>query len=185
VLEALAFAHSRRDKEGKAMEIVHRDVAPGNVLASYLGEVKLTDFGIAKAEDRVSRTEVGIVKGNAQFMSPEQARGESVDARSDIFSAGLVLYYCLTGQMLYEGQTTVNRLMRAAVGPVTAQFSQIGTMAPEIAEILRRALAQTPAGRYATADEFKRALAPHAGTRRDLAALMDEVFPPAARRDLR
>src|SRR5450432_129639 len=173
VLEALAFAHARRDKDGKPIEIVHRDVAPGNVLASYQGEVKLTDFGIAKAEHRVSRTEVCMVKGNAQFMSPEQARGEAVDARTDIFSAGLVLYYCLTGQMLYDGQTTVNRLMRAAVGPVTAQFSQIGEMAPAVAEILRRALAQAPANRYATAEEFKRALVPHAGTRRDLAALMD------------
>jgi serine/threonine-protein kinase len=185
VLEALAFAHAWRDKDGKVAEIVHRDVAPGNVLVSYLGEVKLTDFGIAKAEHRVSRTEVGMVKGNAQFMSPEQARGEAVDARTDIFSAGLVLYYCLTGQMLYEGQTMVNRLMRAAVGPVTAQFSQIGEMAPAVAEILRRALAQVPANRYASAEEFKRALVVHAGTRRDMVALMDEIFPAPLRRDLR
>jgi serine/threonine protein kinase len=87
--------------------------------------VKLTDFGIAKADQRVSHTEVGMVKGNASFMSPEQARGEVVDLRSDVFSAGLVMFYCLTSQYLYRGETTLNRLLRAAVGPATSQFDQI------------------------------------------------------------
>jgi len=133
----------------------------------------------------VSRTEVGVVKGNAQFMSPEQARGEVVDARSDIFSAGLVLYYCMTGQVLYQSETTANSLLRAAVGPVTAEFSQIGALSAPVAEILRRSLAQDPAKRYQTAEAFKRDLTPHAGTRRELAALMDRLFPVADRRDLR
>ncbi|HEY2899690.1 MAG TPA: serine/threonine-protein kinase [Polyangia bacterium] len=185
VLEALAFAHSQMDKDGKPLDIVHRDVAPGNILISYRGEVKLTDFGIAKAERRISRTEVGMVKGNASFMSPEQARGDSVDVRSDIFSAGLVLYYCLTGQFLYGGETTINRLMRAAVGPATSQFNQIEELPDAAAAILQRALANDPAQRYSTAEEFKRALGPNIGNRRDMAELMDRLFPAGQRRDLR
>jgi hypothetical protein len=184
VLEALSFAHSRLGKDGAPLDIVHRDVAPGNVLVSYLGEVKLTDFGIAKAEKRISKTEVGMVKGNASFMSPEQARGEAVDKRSDLFSAGLVLFYCLTGQLLYRGETTLNRLLRAAVGPATSQFVQVEKLPLPAAQVLRRALALDPTKRYATATEFQRDLKANVGTRNELAALMDALFPPAERRDL-
>jgi hypothetical protein len=181
VLEALAFAHSQTTKDGRPLDIVHRDVAPGNVLVSYRGEVKLTDFGIAKAEKRVSRTEVGMVKGNASFMSPEQARGETVDRRSDVFSCGLVLFYCLTGQLLYKGETTLNRLLRAAVGPATSQFSQIERLPLPAAKVLRRALALDPSQRYGSASEFQRDVTPHVAGRTDLAALMDQLFPPAER----
>jgi serine/threonine-protein kinase len=184
-LEALAFAHSQADKDGTPLEIVHRDVSPGNVLVSYRGEVKLTDFGIAKADRRISRTEVGTVKGNAAFMSPEQARGEAVDQRSDIFSAGMVLYYCLSGQLLYHGETTVNRLLRAAVGPATAQFGQIDQLPAAAAKVLTRALAVDRDKRYRTASEFAHELLPHMGTRQDAATLMDELFPTNLRRDLR
>ena len=90
--------------DGTPLGIVHRDVAAGNVIVSLAGEVKLSDFGIVKSNDRVSRTQIGVVKGNTNFMSPEQARGQAVDARSDLFSLGLVLYYCLTGELLYAGQ---------------------------------------------------------------------------------
>jgi serine/threonine-protein kinase len=185
VLEALAFAHSQLSKEGAPLDIVHRDVAPGNVLVSYRGEVKLTDFGIAKAERRISRTEVGMVKGNAGFMSPEQARGESVDKRSDVFSAGVVLFYCLTGQLLYRGETTMNRLLRAAVGPATSQFSQIEKLPLPAAQVLRRALALDPDKRYPNATEFQRGVKPNAASRPELAELMDSLFPVAERRDMR
>ena len=75
------------------------------MLVSARGEVKLFDFGIVKAEGRVTRTQQGVVKGNVSFMSPEQARGLEVDARADLFSLGLVMYYCLTGEVLYQGAT--------------------------------------------------------------------------------
>jgi serine/threonine-protein kinase len=185
VLEALAFAHAQTDKDGTPLEIVHRDVSPGNVLVSYRGEVKLTDFGIAKADRRVSKTEVGTVKGNAAFMSPEQARGEAVDQRSDIFSAGMVMYYCMSGQLLYHGETTVNRLLRAAVGPATAQFGQIDQLPAPAAKVLNRALAVDREKRYQSAAEFARELLPHVGTRQSVTALMDELFPANLRRDLR
>jgi hypothetical protein len=185
VMEALAFAHSQIGKDGAPLDIVHRDVSPGNVLVSYRGEVKLTDFGIAKAERRVSRTEVGMVKGNASFMSPEQARGEVVDKRSDIFSAGVVLYYCLTAQSLYRGETTLNRLLRAAVGPATSQFGKIEQLPLPAARVLRRAVALEPGQRYADAAELAHELAPQMAGRGEMAQLMDRLFPVAQRRDLR
>jgi hypothetical protein len=185
VMEALAFAHSQIGKDGTPLDIVHRDVSPGNVLVSYRGEVKLTDFGIAKAERRVSRTEVGMVKGNASFMSPEQARGEVVDKRSDIFSAGVVLYYCLTAQSLYRGETTLNRLLRAAVGPATSQFGKIEQLPLPAARVLRRAVALEPGQRYGEAAELARELAPQMAGRGEMAQLMDRLFPAAQRRDLR
>ena len=116
VLEALAYAHNRTDAAGNPIGLVHRDISPGNVMVTARGEVKLFDFGIVKGEGRVSKTEVGVVKGNVSFMSPEQARGQTVDARSDLFSLGLVLYYGLTGEQLYPGQSTFDQLMRAADG---------------------------------------------------------------------
>jgi hypothetical protein len=184
-LDALAFAHAQHTKDGKPLEIVHRDVAPGNILVSYRGEVKLTDFGIAKGGRRVSRTEVGIVKGNASFMSPEQARGESVDLRSDIFSAGLVLFYCLTGRLLYEGENTLNQVLRAAVGPATNQFNLIDQLPPEAAAVLNRALAMDAAERYRNAADFERELVPRMANREEVATLMDALFPVEERRDLR
>jgi tRNA A-37 threonylcarbamoyl transferase component Bud32 len=185
VLEALAFAHSQTEKDGTPLEIIHRDVSPGNVLVSYRGEVKLTDFGIAKADKRVSHTEVGTVKGNAAFMSPEQARGEPVDQRSDIFSAGMVLYYCLSGQLLYRGETTVNRLLRAAVGPATSQFGHIDQLPGPAAKVLNRALAMDRDRRYQSAAEFAQELIPHMTGRPQMTVLMDALFPANLRRDLR
>ena len=110
-------AQPHQHQAGEPLGIVHRDVSPANVLVSFLGEVKLSDFGIVKAAGRVSKTDERVVKGNVSFMSPEQARGEVVDSRSDLFSAGVVMFYCLTGRALYSGDTTINQLMRAAVGP--------------------------------------------------------------------
>jgi serine/threonine protein kinase len=184
VLEGLSFAHSQTERDGRSLEVVHRDVSPGNVLVSYRGEVKLTDFGIAKSDKRVSTTEVGMVKGNAGFMSPEQARGDVVDYRSDLFSAGAVLHYCLTGHLLYDGETTMNRLLRAAVGPATAQFGQIDRLALPAAKVLRRALALEATSRYQSAGDFARELSAEMCDRNELGALMDQLFPPPERRDL-
>src|SRR5205085_10352069 len=116
-LQGLAYAHERREKDGGPMGIVHRDISASNVMLSLLGEVKLSDFGIVKSNRRVSKTQVGMVKGNANFMSPEQARGHAVDGRSDLFSLGLVLLYCLTGELLYWGDNDLDTLYRAATGP--------------------------------------------------------------------
>src|SRR5678815_5856104 len=101
ISSALDHAHRKRDHKGKPLGIVHRDVSPQNVLVSYSGEVKLVDFGIAKAASKVRQTAAGVIKGKYYYMSPEQARGGQIDLRSDIFSAGIVLYEMVAGQMLY------------------------------------------------------------------------------------
>src|SRR5439155_10468787 len=102
VAQGLAHAHGKMDEKGMPLGIVHRDVKPANILVSALGQVKLTDFGIARAADRISRTQIGIVKGSIYFLSPEQARGETVDARSDLFSLACVLHVMLTGAALID-----------------------------------------------------------------------------------
>jgi serine/threonine protein kinase len=182
VLEALAYAHARTDQAGKSMGIVHRDISPGNILVSLSGEVKLSDFGIAKAEGRVSRTEAGLIKGNVSFMSPEQARGEVVDSRSDLFSAAVVLYYCLTAQFLYRDETMFNRLVRAATGPDSAEFNQLGELPPVAADVLRKALALDADKRYQNAREFARDLAGRfTAGRTELADLMATLFPELKR----
>ena len=182
VLEALAYAHARTDAEGRSLQIVHRDVSPGNILVSAQGEVKLSDFGIAKAEGRMSRTEVGMIKGNVSFMSPEQARGEPVDLRSDLFSAAVVLHYCLTAQFLYQDETMFNRLVRAGTGPASAEFNQLAALPPIAADVLRKALSLDPDQRYQTAREFARDLAGHfTAGRSELADLMDTLFPELGR----
>jgi hypothetical protein len=182
VLEALAYAHGRADAAGKDMAIVHRDVAPGNILVSASGEVKLSDFGIAKAEGRMSRTEVGMIKGNVSFMSPEQARGDAVDLRSDLFSAAVVLHYCLTAQFLYRDEAMSNRLARAATGPAVAEFNQLAALPPMAADVLKKALALEPDRRYQTAREFARDLAGHfTAGRSELADLMETLFPELRR----
>jgi serine/threonine-protein kinase len=157
VLRALAYAHSRTDRDGQPLGLVHRDISPGNVLVSFRGEVKLSDFGIAKAEQRLSHTEVGVVKGNLAFMAPEQARSGQVDQRSDLFSVGMVMLYCLTGQSLYRGED-MNPLLRAALGPQPQQLAALRDLPAEIAPVLERALAAEPAQRYQDAAEFARAL---------------------------
>lgn len=103
VLDGLAYAHDLVDSDGKALQVVHRDVTPGNIFVSWQGEVKLADFGIAKAVGRVSETEAGQVKGNAPFMSPEAIYGRTLDARADVFSAGVVLWASLALRLPFEG----------------------------------------------------------------------------------
>lgn len=96
--KGLHYAHSKRDPEGAPLNIIHRDISPHNVLVSFMGEVKIVDFGIAKASSIMNKTAVGILKGKYGYMSPEQARGQPLDHRSDIFNTGIVLYELLVGE---------------------------------------------------------------------------------------
>jgi serine/threonine protein kinase len=176
-LKALEYAHTKISETGQAMEIVHRDVSPTNVIVSARGEVKLFDFGIVKAEGRVTRTQSGVVKGNVTFMSPEQARGTTVDARADLFSLGLTLYYCLTGQTLYSGNTTYELLVKAATGPGPDEFNLLRALPDPCGPLLYRALQVKPSDRFQSAREFGDAAEEHirAGSA-ELAALMNQLF---------
>jgi hypothetical protein len=158
VLEALGYAHTRQDAQGRPLGIVHRDVSPMNVLASARGEVKLLDFGIAKSAHRSTQTRVGLVKGNVNFMSPEQARGLEVDGRADLFSLGLTLFWCLTGELLYDGDNDFDRLVQAAEGPSAAHWERIAQLPTPAAALLHRALQRHPSDRFQSAEEFARAL---------------------------
>ncbi|HET6149914.1 MAG TPA: serine/threonine-protein kinase [Polyangia bacterium] len=176
-LKALEYAHTKRGDAGRPLGIVHRDVSPNNVLVSARGEVKLFDFGIVKAEGRVTKTQHGVVKGNVSFMSPEQARGGEVDARADLFSMGLVIFYCLTGEVLYRGNTTYELLVRAATGPDTDELARIAALPGPCAEIVGRALRVDPAERYQTAGEFAAALLPYiTGAAAEVLHLMRDLF---------
>ena len=164
--------------------LVHRDISPGNIMVTARGEVKLFDFGIVKAEGRVSKTEVGVVKGNVSFMSPEQARGLPVDSRSDLFSLGLVMYYALTNDALYPGDSTFEQLMKAASGPRTEHLQRVKLLPAVSASLLARALAVDPALRYQNAADFEAELVPHVtGARAEATALMQRLFGPEFRRE--
>ena len=119
IASALDYAHRRRDADGRELGIVHRDVSPQNILISYEGDIKLCDFGIAKAASKASTTQSGALKGKVQYMSPEQAWGRPIDRRSDLFSLGSVLFEMLTGEPLFRGDNDLNLLekVRAAVAP--------------------------------------------------------------------
>jgi hypothetical protein len=179
-LQALAYAHDKTNEDGAPLEIVHRDVSPGNIVVSRIGEVKLIDFGIVKAASgsRVSQTDLGNVKGNAAFMSPEQARGLAVDRRADLFSLGLVMFRALSGEPFYPGGTTAEVFYGSATGPTAEHFERIDRLPAAVAQILKRALMPDPADRFQTAEEFAAALHPHipSGAKGHVATLINALF---------
>jgi eukaryotic-like serine/threonine-protein kinase len=161
ILNGLAYAHDKRDDAGHPLGLVHRDITPENVIISERGEVKILDFGIMKAKQRVSQTDSGTVRGNVGFMSPEQARGRTVDHRSDLFSTGLVILYAATGEHTYPGQTFYDLLTAAASGPGVLQRARIAALPDPLPAILTRALQLDPDKRFQSSAEFSAAIAPH------------------------
>lgn len=110
VCEGLDYAHRKKDDNGDPLHIVHRDVSPQNILISYEGDVKIIDFGVAKAQNKMNQTQAGILKGKFAYMSPEQIQGLPLDQRSDVFALGIVLYELLTGQRLFVGESDFHTL---------------------------------------------------------------------------
>ncbi|MDP3235991.1 MAG: protein kinase [Myxococcales bacterium] len=156
VARGLQYAHSLADK-GKSLGIVHRDVTPHNVLLSFDGAVKLTDFGIAKAS--TTHTAPGVLKGKFAYMAPEQARGEMVDSRTDIFALAVVLWEMLTGGRLFDGDSEL-AVLRAVQESLIAPPSRLNPDVPaELSDIILKALSRPPHERHSTAFEFERALA--------------------------
>lgn len=178
-LQALSYAHGRRSETGHPLGLVHRDVSPNNLLVSARGEVKLLDFGIVKSEQRLTKTQAGVVKGNMYFMSPEQARAREVDGRSDLFSLGMVLYAAATGAPMYTGKTSFELLNRAGVGPTAEDLRKVAALEAPLNTLVARALTVDPKARFQDADEFALALAATRAaiaSATDLQLLIDRLF---------
>jgi serine/threonine protein kinase len=178
VLKALDYAHGLENGQGRPLKIVHRDISPENIVVTAQGEVKLLDFGIVKAaEGRVTKTEIGMVKGNVTFMAPEQARGLEVDGRADLYSLALVLYYCCTGTPLYTAEGVYERLMQAAVGPGAPERAVIQRLPKPFSTVIQRATDPDLGRRYPSAREMAADLknwALHGAT--PTAHLVNELF---------
>lgn len=158
MLAGLHYAHTLTDFDGSPLHVVHRDVSPQNVFVTFDGQIKLLDFGIAKARDSMQETQAGVLKGKMAYMAPEQARGEKVDVRADIFSAGVVMWESLAGRKLREGQSEQQSLM-ALVDRDLPRISSIKPWIPEALDtICARAMAWEREDRYPTALAFQEAL---------------------------
>ncbi|MBI5495166.1 MAG: protein kinase [Deltaproteobacteria bacterium] len=160
ICDALDYAHRKKDPTGNPMNIIHRDVSPQNVLVGYEGEVKVIDFGIAKAANRASKTQAGVLKGKFGYMSPEQVRGLPIDRRSDIFAVGVLLYEMLTGERLFIGESdfsTLEKVRNAEVVPPTAYNKKVNK---ELEGIVMKALAREVEDRYQWASDLAEDLQP-------------------------
>ena len=152
--DGLDYAHRKKDGRGEEMHIVHRDVSPQNVLISYDGEVKVIDFGIAKAAGKANRTQAGILKGKFGYMSPEQVRGLEIDRRADIFAIGICLFELLTGERLFVGETDFAVLEKVRGGQVPRPSSVNPEIPPALERIVLKALAPDREQRYQHASEL-------------------------------
>ena len=180
--EGLSYAHARKDANGNPVSIVHRDVSPQNIVVSYGGDVKLIDFGIAKAAGKLSRTAVGAIKGKFGYMSPEQVRGLEIDQRTDVFSLGITMWEMFTRQRLFQADNELLVLEKIRNFKVIAPSSIDPTLPPALDDIIVKALAKDPQDRYQTAKELYRdlnILAQSTGkvaSREDVAAYMQKAF---------
>lgn len=189
IAEGLAYAHARKDASGAPRSIVHRDVSPQNLMVSFSGDVKLIDFGIAKARGKLSRTAVGTIKGKFGYMSPEQVSGRSVDQRTDVFSLGICMWELLTLKRLFNGPNEAVILDRLQRHVPEAPSAVSRTVVPELDRIVLKALAKNPDERYGSARELHKDLysfSENSGalaTRADVARAMRATFedqPPAS-----
>jgi serine/threonine protein kinase len=152
VMRALSFAHSL-EREGRSLAIVHRDISPHNVLVSWDGAVKLSDFGIAKATEATRVTQTGLIKGKVSYMSPEQVEGLDLDSRSDLFSAGILLHELLTGRRLFDGPSDRAVLNRILIGDIAPPSATNPEVPPALDRICMRLLERELERRYQRAQD--------------------------------
>jgi serine/threonine protein kinase len=189
VCAALEYAHRKKDEKGRPMQIVHRDVSPQNILISFEGEVKLVDFGIAKAATKASNTDRGALRGKLLYMSPEQAWGRAIDRRSDVFSLGIVLYEMVTETKPFIGAGTELTILELVRQCVITPAREINPRVPEALDrVIMKALARDPAERYQDAGQMQRGLERFLRERppvtaRDLARFFELLFDRAEREE--
>jgi serine/threonine protein kinase len=154
----LHYAHTRRDAEGRSLRIVHRDVSLSNLMIGFDGAVKLIDFGIAKAANRSTQTQAGFIKGKLGYMAPEQLRGHAVDARTDVFALGIVLYELSTMRRAFRDESDQVTMDRIRSGSFTPPRQVSPDYPPELERIVTRALRIDPRERYPDAEAMRREL---------------------------
>jgi eukaryotic-like serine/threonine-protein kinase len=158
VLDALDYAHNARDSSGRPLGIIHRDISPGNVLLSWRGDVKLTDFGIARAAERRHKTEAGKLKGKYGYMSPEQVSGSEVDPRSDVFSVGILLAEMVMARRLFTSTNDLDILLMVRDARLDRLHKYASEFPMELRVLTMRALQRRPEDRWNNAAEFRDAL---------------------------
>jgi len=175
----LSYAHTFKDPTGQPMAVVHRDVSPKNVMITYTGQVKVIDFGIAKAKGRLNRTQVGIVKGTSGYMSPEQVRNETLDGRTDLFAAGVMLHEMLVGERLFTGPTDAAMMIKIVEGPAQDP-SVVNPHVPEaLASVVLKMLEKDRGARFASCRDAARAIeqaCPELFEDEQVAELMGQLF---------
>jgi serine/threonine protein kinase len=181
VCDALDYAHNALDTTGKPLGIVHRDISPGNVLLSWRGDVKLTDFGIARAAERRHKTEAGTLKGKYGYMSPEQVSGGEIDARSDIFSVGILLAEMVMARRLFTSTNDLDILLMVRDARLDRLHKYASEFPVELRVLCSRALQRRPEDRWQSAAQFRDALdewlrRSSGTTNRDLAGLIGKVI---------
>ncbi len=180
--EALHHAHFAEDAAGRPLGVIHRDVSPQNILLSFNGEVKVIDFGLAKAANRLSQTKDGIVKGKLAYLSPEQAHGKPIDRRSDVFALGICAWEMLTGQRAFKRPDDRETILAVRAGRLE-RVAQHAEVPAALDLVVMKALSKNRDKRWRTALEMRESLDRFARTaglrfdRRDLRALMRDAFP--------
>jgi serine/threonine-protein kinase len=155
LLDALAYAHRKKDEQDRDLNVVHRDISPQNILVSYEGEVKIIDFGLAKSALSLTRTSPSVILGKFFYMSPEQARHQPADRRSDLYAAGICLWEVLAGRNPFD-ETPPGEILRVVANPQIPHLREIcPDLSEDLYEIVMRALAPDPAQRFQTAEEMR------------------------------
>jgi serine/threonine protein kinase/tetratricopeptide (TPR) repeat protein len=154
ICSGLDYAHKQKDAQGKPLNIIHRDISPQNIMMTYAGNVKIVDFGIAKAATQTTKTQVGMIKGKIAYMSPEQAEGKTIDHRSDIFSIGIILYELVTAKRMFQDEDTLKLLTLVRRAEFEPPERVNKALPPKLYEILHKSLAKEPEQRYQFTDEM-------------------------------
>ncbi len=185
VAEALDYAHRAAGRDGQPLNVIHRDVSPQNVIVSFDGDVKVIDFGLAKAAGRATQTQAGILKGKLAYLSPEQAQGDRIDWRSDLFALGILLFELLTGQRLFLRDNDLDTVLAVRNGEVPDPRSIAGDISDELAATVLKALNHDRNARFQRGRDLAEALEAYlysSGepmTRRKVGEYLTELFPEA------